>query len=193
MVPAAFVRAQIQAVTADIGVDAVKVGMLATAEIVEAVADELVALACPVVVDPVMVANIGARLLDEDAVDRPHRRRPFEQRHRLRPRVSRDGVARQHLLRSNGSVASVVSPHTGASISADGHTALVTAGAKGDPTAMVAAADTLKSKLHAAGTRGRTLKLGPRVRTCPLSSASDRTRKAFHLQGNHCKSDNGWT
>ena len=69
VVPAAFVRAQIQAVAADIGVDAVKVGMLATAEIVEAVADQLIALACPVVVDPVMVATSGARLLDEDAVD----------------------------------------------------------------------------------------------------------------------------
>jgi putative drug exporter of the RND superfamily len=60
----------------------------------------------------------------------------------------------QHLLRSNGSVASVVPPRAGASISPDGHTALVTAGAKGDPTAMVAAADALKSKLHAAGTNG---------------------------------------
>ena len=43
-------------------------------------------------------------------------------------------------------------PQAGSSISADGHTALVTAGAKGDPTAMVAAADELKSKLEAAGT-----------------------------------------
>jgi RND superfamily putative drug exporter len=60
----------------------------------------------------------------------------------------------QHLLRSNGSVAVVVPPRAGATISADGHTALVTAGAKGDPTAMVAAADALKSKLHAAGTAG---------------------------------------
>ena len=60
----------------------------------------------------------------------------------------------QHLLRSNGSVATVVPPRAGASISADGHTALVTAGAKGDPTAMVTAADALKSKLHAAGTNG---------------------------------------
>ena len=43
-------------------------------------------------------------------------------------------------------------PHAGSSISADGHTAVVMAGAKGDPTAMVAAADTLKSKLKDAGT-----------------------------------------
>jgi RND superfamily putative drug exporter len=57
----------------------------------------------------------------------------------------------ERILRANTNVASVQQPRTGSSISADGHTALVTAGAKGDPTAMVAAADTLKSKLAAAG------------------------------------------
>jgi RND superfamily putative drug exporter len=49
-------------------------------------------------------------------------------------------------------VASVQPPRPGAGVSSDGHTAIVTAGAKGDPTAMVAAADELKSKLKAAGT-----------------------------------------
>jgi RND superfamily putative drug exporter len=64
----------------------------------------------------------------------------------------RTTVARvEQLLRSNSSVRSVVPPRAGATLSADGHTAIVTAGAKGDPTAMVAAADALKSKLHAAG------------------------------------------
>ncbi|HEY8645377.1 MAG TPA: MMPL family transporter [Gaiellaceae bacterium] len=58
------------------------------------------------------------------------------------------------ILRANRSIASVVAPHTGVTISADGHTALVTAGAKSDPTAMVAAADALKSKLHGAGASG---------------------------------------
>lgn len=67
-VPQAFVRAQIRAVVSDIGVDAVKVGMLASAGIVEVVADELSRLGCPLVVDPVMVATSGARLLAEDAV-----------------------------------------------------------------------------------------------------------------------------
>ena len=57
----------------------------------------------------------------------------------------------QSLLRANTHVASVVPPSAGSSISADGHTAIVIAGAKGDPTAMVAAADVLKSKLKAAG------------------------------------------
>jgi len=68
-VPAEIVLAQVRAVLADIGVDAVKVGMLATAELAHAVAqalDELPA-GTPVVVDPVMVAESGARLLDEDA------------------------------------------------------------------------------------------------------------------------------
>jgi RND superfamily putative drug exporter len=45
-----------------------------------------------------------------------------------------------------------VPPHAGSSISADRHTAVVIAGANGDPTTMVAAADTLKSKLKDAGT-----------------------------------------
>ena len=67
----------------------------------------------------------------------------------------RSTVARvEQLLRQNRSVASVVPPTAGATISTNGHTAIVTAGAKGDPTAMVAAADALKSKLHAAGANG---------------------------------------
>jgi hydroxymethylpyrimidine/phosphomethylpyrimidine kinase len=67
--PAEIILAQVRAVAADIGVDAVKVGMLATAPVVLAVAralDELPA-GTPVVVDPVMVAESGARLLDPDA------------------------------------------------------------------------------------------------------------------------------
>ncbi len=63
------------------------------------------------------------------------------------------------LLRANGEVASVVPPQRGASVSGDGHTALVTAGAKGDPTAMVAAADDLKGPLAAAGLDGVTVAL----------------------------------
>jgi hydroxymethylpyrimidine/phosphomethylpyrimidine kinase len=63
-----IVIAQVRAVVEDIGVDAVKIGMLGTAETVEAVVE---ALACvgdaPVVIDPVMIAESGARLLDDDA------------------------------------------------------------------------------------------------------------------------------
>jgi hydroxymethylpyrimidine/phosphomethylpyrimidine kinase len=68
-VPPEIVLAQVRAVLADVGVDAVKVGMLGTAPVTLAVAralDELPA-GTPVVVDPVMVAESGARLLDPDA------------------------------------------------------------------------------------------------------------------------------
>jgi hydroxymethylpyrimidine/phosphomethylpyrimidine kinase len=67
--PPEIVLAQVRAVLADIRVDAVKVGMLGTAAVTLAVAgalDELPA-GIPVVVDPVMVAESGARLLDPDA------------------------------------------------------------------------------------------------------------------------------
>jgi RND superfamily putative drug exporter len=52
------------------------------------------------------------------------------------------------ILRSESRISTVVPPRAGVSISRDGHTALVVAGAKQDPTAMVAAADALKGKLH---------------------------------------------
>jgi hydroxymethylpyrimidine/phosphomethylpyrimidine kinase len=68
-VPGEIVLAQVRAVLADIGVDAVKVGMLGTAEGTRAVARALRELpsGTPVVVDPVMVAESGARLLDRHA------------------------------------------------------------------------------------------------------------------------------
>jgi hydroxymethylpyrimidine/phosphomethylpyrimidine kinase len=68
-VPRDIVLAQVRAVAQDIGVDAVKVGMLGTAETIAAVAQALDELPrdTPVVVDPVMVAESGARLLSEDA------------------------------------------------------------------------------------------------------------------------------
>jgi hydroxymethylpyrimidine/phosphomethylpyrimidine kinase len=68
-VPAEIILAQVRAVIADIRIDAVKVGMLGSVDSTLAVAqalDELPA-GIPVVVDPVMVAESGARLLDEDA------------------------------------------------------------------------------------------------------------------------------
>jgi hydroxymethylpyrimidine kinase/phosphomethylpyrimidine kinase len=69
VVPAEFVTQQIEAVAGDIGVDAVKTGMLATSAIVEATTAAVEALDLPnLIVDPVMVAKGGDRLLDEDAV-----------------------------------------------------------------------------------------------------------------------------
>jgi hydroxymethylpyrimidine/phosphomethylpyrimidine kinase len=67
--PADLVTAQIEAVAGDIGAHAVKVGMLANAAIVEAVAAAIDSLELPlVVVDPVMIAKGGDRLLEEEAV-----------------------------------------------------------------------------------------------------------------------------
>jgi hydroxymethylpyrimidine/phosphomethylpyrimidine kinase len=68
-VPPWFVRAQLEAVVDDIGIDAAKTGMLFAREIIEAVADWLEEHPLPLVIDPVMVASSGARLLEDDAVD----------------------------------------------------------------------------------------------------------------------------
>jgi hydroxymethylpyrimidine/phosphomethylpyrimidine kinase len=66
----ALVVAQIEAIAGDIGADATKIGMLANAAIIEAVAQALERLALPfVVVDPVMVAKGGDHLLEAAAVD----------------------------------------------------------------------------------------------------------------------------
>ena len=67
--PGEFIVAQVRAVAEDIGVDAVKIGMLGTAETVRAVGEALDLLepGTPVVLDPVMVAESGAVLLDEPA------------------------------------------------------------------------------------------------------------------------------
>ena len=69
--PPDFVRAQIDAVLDDVGADAIKTGMLSSAEIVNVVVDALAESSCqaPLVVDPVMVAKSGDRLLQESAVE----------------------------------------------------------------------------------------------------------------------------
>jgi hydroxymethylpyrimidine/phosphomethylpyrimidine kinase len=67
--PAEAVRAQIAAVLGDIGVDAVKTGMLSSATLVETVASALTGLDVPLVVDPVAVSKHGDRLLAESAVE----------------------------------------------------------------------------------------------------------------------------
>jgi hydroxymethylpyrimidine/phosphomethylpyrimidine kinase len=69
-VPADFIRAQFEAVTSDLAVSAVKTGMLGDVETVETVADLLGQRKPPhLVVDPVMVATSGDRLLDANAID----------------------------------------------------------------------------------------------------------------------------
>lgn len=66
-----FVALQMKSVLTDIGADAIKTGMLGSARVVEVVADvcESMAFGVPLVVDPVMVAKGGARLLDKGAHD----------------------------------------------------------------------------------------------------------------------------
>ncbi|HEX6490871.1 MAG TPA: bifunctional hydroxymethylpyrimidine kinase/phosphomethylpyrimidine kinase [Gaiellaceae bacterium] len=67
--PPEFVTAQLEALFDDIGVDAAKTGMLYSRRLIECVADFLAQHPVPLVVDPVMVASSGARLLAEDAVE----------------------------------------------------------------------------------------------------------------------------
>lgn len=68
-VPPEVIEAQVSAVAADIGVDAVKIGMLGTVATIEAVARALDNLepTVPVVLDPVMVSESGATLLEQEA------------------------------------------------------------------------------------------------------------------------------
>ena len=67
-----FVRAQIEAVLDDICVGAIKIGMLGDAAIIRAVTDSLAQQGTPVVLDPVMVAKGGSRLLADVALDALH-------------------------------------------------------------------------------------------------------------------------
>lgn len=65
-----FVASQIDAVLGDIGADAIKIGMLFSADIIRAVADRLIAYkADKIVLDPVMVAKSGDKLLQNEAIE----------------------------------------------------------------------------------------------------------------------------
>lgn len=70
-VPPAFVAAQMTSILSDIGADMMKTGMLATREVIEAVAEQRSDLApqLPMIVDPVMVATSGDKLLQDSAMD----------------------------------------------------------------------------------------------------------------------------
>jgi hydroxymethylpyrimidine/phosphomethylpyrimidine kinase len=67
--PPDFVRAQLEAIFADLPPAAVKTGMLLSEPLIAAVADGLAGYRGPLVLDPVMIASSGARLLEPDAVD----------------------------------------------------------------------------------------------------------------------------
>lgn len=68
-IPVSVIVAQIEAVLADIGADAVKIGMLGSRAVIEAVAGALTDVSVPIVLDPVMVAKGGAHLLPPEAVE----------------------------------------------------------------------------------------------------------------------------
>jgi hydroxymethylpyrimidine/phosphomethylpyrimidine kinase len=70
LIPADVVRQQISLCLADIGADAIKIGMLGSASIVKAVADTLAkhARKIPIVLDPVMISTSGKTLLPESAI-----------------------------------------------------------------------------------------------------------------------------
>jgi len=69
-VPVDFVRAQLDAVLSDIGCDAVKIGMLFSSELIRTVAEGLLRHGVKrIVLDPVMVAQSGDRLVQEEAID----------------------------------------------------------------------------------------------------------------------------
>lgn len=68
-VPPSFAAEQIAAVLGDIGADAVKIGMLYSAELIEVVAEELKRFdVARIILDPVMVAQSGDKLLQDDAI-----------------------------------------------------------------------------------------------------------------------------
>ncbi|MCX7124728.1 MAG: bifunctional hydroxymethylpyrimidine kinase/phosphomethylpyrimidine kinase [Gammaproteobacteria bacterium] len=66
--PAKFIQAQINSIITDIGVDAIKIGMLERAEIIHVVAENMKYLQCPIVLDPVMFAKGGTPLISSDAI-----------------------------------------------------------------------------------------------------------------------------
>lgn len=63
-----MIRAQIAAIRSDVAIDAIKIGMLGSAAIMQAVIDAIHGVTAPVVIDPVMVSKSGHRLLPPDAV-----------------------------------------------------------------------------------------------------------------------------
>ncbi|BAK66938.1 phosphomethylpyrimidine kinase [Sphingobium sp. SYK-6] len=71
-VPTEMVLAQIDSVVSDIGVDAVKIGMIGSAQTALALAERLETIGAPVVLDPVMVASSGGTLADAETIDSLH-------------------------------------------------------------------------------------------------------------------------
>jgi hydroxymethylpyrimidine/phosphomethylpyrimidine kinase len=163
-IPPEIVLAQVRAVLADIGVDAVKVGMLGTVEVTVAVAAALDELppGTPVVVDPVMVSESGASLLAADA-----RRALIEE---ILPRAS--------VLTPNLPEARVLAGRDGlenASVG-DGEAAGGTAGEDAE-------AESLARAVLALGPRAVVLTGGHRLRAVDLFVARDGDGAAVEIEG----------
>jgi hydroxymethylpyrimidine/phosphomethylpyrimidine kinase len=78
LVPGGFVSEQLRTLVADVRIDAIKIGMLASREVADAVGEFLQEFGCEVVVlDPVMVATSGDRLLSPDAAEAVRRLLPL--------------------------------------------------------------------------------------------------------------------
>src|SRR5688572_16686143 len=100
--PSDLVTAQIEAVAGDIGVDAVKIGFLANAAFVEAVAAAAAELDLSLVVlDPVMVAKGGDRLLEEEAIE-TMRTELLPRAHVITPNIPEAEVLSGHSIRTTG-------------------------------------------------------------------------------------------
>ncbi|MEX3504749.1 bifunctional hydroxymethylpyrimidine kinase/phosphomethylpyrimidine kinase [Corynebacterium sp. LK2510] len=67
--PLEFLRAQLECVASDVAIDAIKIGMLGSAEVAEVIREFVATQDCPVVLDPVMVATSGDALLADAAED----------------------------------------------------------------------------------------------------------------------------
>jgi hydroxymethylpyrimidine/phosphomethylpyrimidine kinase len=67
-IPVEIVTAQIEAVLSDIDVDAIKIGMLASPQIIQAVKNAISSFSGPIILDPVMVAKSGDKLLQNEAI-----------------------------------------------------------------------------------------------------------------------------
>ncbi len=165
-VPPEIVLAQVRAVLSDIGVDAVKVGMLGTAEVTLAVAaalDELPA-GTPVVVDPVMVAESGATLLSADA-----RRALIEE---ILPRAS--------VLTPNLPEARVLAGRD--EVPADAEPSLAVSEERMDRDED-AEAESLARAVLALGPRAVVLTGGHRTRAVDLFVARDGDERAIEIEG----------
>ncbi|MEA2153196.1 MAG: hydroxymethylpyrimidine/phosphomethylpyrimidine kinase [Solirubrobacteraceae bacterium] len=158
-IPPELILAQVRTVCADIRVDAVKVGMLGVVETVRAVAQALDELPAdiPVVVDPVMVAESGARLLDVAA---------------------QDALIEQILPR-----ASVVTPNLPEARVLTGRAAGEDADALRREDAQVREAEDLARALLALGPRAVVVTGGHRLRAVDVFLAAGDARGAVEIEG----------